>query len=197
MWGLELLAFAGKLLGALRKPLGSLWLGLVPLLLRLREAFGLVGTDGGQGPRVRGEPEGGGEDQEGPEDGSDGPLTPTSVNYHFTRQCNYKCGFCFHTAKTSFVLPLEEAQRGLRMLKEAGESPAPETSGCRPRAGAGVGDGGGHTGWFPVAGEGAVPGEDICRLGEGPQVFCRQPRQQVASLPGVGEEAGWGVWGAF
>ncbi|XP_009902325.2 S-adenosylmethionine-dependent nucleotide dehydratase RSAD2 [Dryobates pubescens] len=46
--------------------------------------------------------------------------TPTSVNYHFTRQCNYKCGFCFHTAKTSFVLPLEEAKRGLKMLKEAG-----------------------------------------------------------------------------
>ena len=43
-----------------------------------------------------------------------------SVNYHFTRQCNYECGFCFHTAKTSFVLPIEEAKRGLRMLKEAG-----------------------------------------------------------------------------
>lgn len=49
-------------------------------------------------------------------------TTPTNVNYHFTRQCNYKCGFCFHTAKTSFVLPLE-AKRGLLMLKEAGESP--------------------------------------------------------------------------
>nr|XP_060611018.1 S-adenosylmethionine-dependent nucleotide dehydratase RSAD2 [Anolis sagrei ordinatus] len=48
------------------------------------------------------------------------PLVPLSVNYHFTRQCNYRCGFCFHTAKTSFVLPLEEAQRGLRLLKEAG-----------------------------------------------------------------------------
>ncbi|XP_072221698.1 S-adenosylmethionine-dependent nucleotide dehydratase RSAD2 [Leuresthes tenuis] len=47
-------------------------------------------------------------------------TTPTSVNYHFTRKCNYKCGFCFHTAKTSFVLPLEEAQRGLRLLTEAG-----------------------------------------------------------------------------
>ncbi|XP_059375198.1 S-adenosylmethionine-dependent nucleotide dehydratase RSAD2 [Carassius carassius] len=46
--------------------------------------------------------------------------TPSSVNYHFTRQCNYKCGFCFHTAKTSFVLPIEEAKRGLRLLKEAG-----------------------------------------------------------------------------
>lgn len=45
---------------------------------------------------------------------------PTSVNYHFTRKCNYKCGFCFHTAKTSFVLPLEEAKRGLKLLKESG-----------------------------------------------------------------------------
>ncbi|KAM4771768.1 S-adenosylmethionine-dependent nucleotide dehydratase RSAD2 [Rhinophrynus dorsalis] len=47
-------------------------------------------------------------------------VTPTSVNFHFTRQCNYKCGFCFHTAKTSFVLPLEEAKKGLYMLKAAG-----------------------------------------------------------------------------
>ena len=47
---------------------------------------------------------------------------PTSVNYHFTRQCNYKCGFCFHTAKSSFVLPLEEAMRGLRLLHEAGKN---------------------------------------------------------------------------
>ncbi|KAL3832556.1 hypothetical protein ACJMK2_024189 [Sinanodonta woodiana] len=47
-------------------------------------------------------------------------IIPISVNYHFTRQCNYKCGFCFHTAKTSFVFPLDEAKRGLRMLKDAG-----------------------------------------------------------------------------
>ncbi|KAG9336167.1 hypothetical protein JZ751_002514 [Albula glossodonta] len=52
---------------------------------------------------------------------SPGTVTPTSVNYHFTRQCNYKCGFCFHTAKTSFVLPIDEAKRGLRLLKESGE----------------------------------------------------------------------------
>ena len=45
---------------------------------------------------------------------------PLSVNYHFTRQCNYQCGFCFHTAKTSFVLPLQEAKRGIKLLKEAG-----------------------------------------------------------------------------
>ncbi|XP_076834234.1 S-adenosylmethionine-dependent nucleotide dehydratase RSAD2 [Brachyhypopomus gauderio] len=47
-------------------------------------------------------------------------TTPRSVNYHFTRQCNYKCGFCFHTAKTSFVLPIEEAKRGLQLLKNTG-----------------------------------------------------------------------------
>ena len=48
-------------------------------------------------------------------------TVPRSVNYHFTRQCNYKCGFCFHTAKTSFVLPLEKAKQGLQMLKDAGK----------------------------------------------------------------------------
>ncbi|XP_075963828.1 S-adenosylmethionine-dependent nucleotide dehydratase RSAD2 [Anarhichas minor] len=47
-------------------------------------------------------------------------MTPTSVNYHFTRKCNYKCGFCFHTAKTSFVLPLDEAKKGLKLLKGSG-----------------------------------------------------------------------------
>ena len=47
-------------------------------------------------------------------------IVPESVNYHFTRQCNYHCGFCFHTAKTSYILPLEQAKRGLQMLKEAG-----------------------------------------------------------------------------
>lgn len=45
---------------------------------------------------------------------------PKSVNYHFTRKCNYECGFCFHTAKTSYMLSLEDAKRGLRMLKNAG-----------------------------------------------------------------------------
>ncbi|XP_001639114.3 radical S-adenosyl methionine domain-containing protein 2 isoform X2 [Nematostella vectensis] len=49
-----------------------------------------------------------------------GRTVPVSVNYHFTRQCNYQCGFCFHTAKTSFVLPIEEAKKGLLMLKKAG-----------------------------------------------------------------------------
>ena len=47
-------------------------------------------------------------------------IIPESVNYHFTRTCNYSCGFCFHTAKTSFNLPLEEAKRGLEMLVKEG-----------------------------------------------------------------------------
>jgi len=53
--------------------------------------------------------------------GGCGAVVPESVNYHLTRQCNYKCGFCFHTAKTSFVLPLEDAKRGLKLLLDAGE----------------------------------------------------------------------------
>ena len=48
-------------------------------------------------------------------------VKPASVNYHFTRQCNYQCGFCFHTAKTSFVLPIDKAKQGLKLLKEAGK----------------------------------------------------------------------------
>lgn len=47
-------------------------------------------------------------------------LQPKSVNYHFTRQCNYTCGFCFHTAKSPSHLPLESAKRGLHMLRDAG-----------------------------------------------------------------------------
>ena len=45
---------------------------------------------------------------------------PVSANYHFTRRCNYECGFCFHTTKTSYILPLEDAKKGLLLLKQAG-----------------------------------------------------------------------------
>ena len=45
---------------------------------------------------------------------------PISVNYHFTRTCNFECGFCFHTAKTSYMLPLQDAKRGIKMLKDCG-----------------------------------------------------------------------------
>lgn len=116
-------AFAGKLLSAFRKPLSSLWGSVVPWFFWLRSALWLARGKGTQPPLQRGR----GELQEsrGEEEGADQPTTPTSVNYHLTRQCNYKCGFCFHTAKTSFVLPLAEAKRGLRLLQEAGESPVP------------------------------------------------------------------------
>ena len=43
-----------------------------------------------------------------------------SVNYHFTRMCNYKCGFCFHTQKSKEKLPIEKAINGLKLLKEYG-----------------------------------------------------------------------------
>ncbi|CAE7312186.1 Rsad2 [Symbiodinium microadriaticum] len=50
---------------------------------------------------------------------------PLSVNWHYTRQCNYTCKFCFHTAKTSFFLPqtkqgMDEAKQCLRRLQWAG-----------------------------------------------------------------------------
>ncbi|XP_058538431.1 S-adenosylmethionine-dependent nucleotide dehydratase RSAD2 isoform X2 [Neofelis nebulosa] len=119
MWMLVPVAFAGKLLSAFRKPLRSLWSSLVPWVLWLRATLWLPGGQSARPPQPgRGEAQGSrGDGGQGPEQ----PTTPTSVNYHFTRQCNYKCGFCFHTAKTSFVLPLDEAKRGLRLLQEAGE----------------------------------------------------------------------------
>lgn len=43
-----------------------------------------------------------------------------AVNFHFTRMCNYACGFCFHTAKTSHVESLENALRIIRMLRDKG-----------------------------------------------------------------------------
>ena len=45
---------------------------------------------------------------------------PISVNFHYTRVCNFKCGFCFHTQKSTYHLPLEDAINGLKMLKESG-----------------------------------------------------------------------------
>jgi radical S-adenosyl methionine domain-containing protein 2 len=52
-------------------------------------------------------------------------LVPKSVNWHFTRQCNYSCKFCFHTATSSFFLPntpagMEESKKCLMKLREAG-----------------------------------------------------------------------------
>lgn len=45
---------------------------------------------------------------------------PVLVNYFPSRKCNYTCGFCFHTDTSSSVLPVEEAKRDLKLLKEAG-----------------------------------------------------------------------------
>jgi molybdenum cofactor biosynthesis enzyme MoaA len=45
---------------------------------------------------------------------------PISVNYYYSRKCNFECGFCFHTEKASSILSLDEAKRGMKLLKEAG-----------------------------------------------------------------------------
>ena len=45
---------------------------------------------------------------------------PESVNFHYTRLCNFSCGFCFHTKKSSDKLPIEDSIRGCDMLKKAG-----------------------------------------------------------------------------
>ena len=55
----------------------------------------------------------------------------TAVNYHFTRKCNFSCGFCFHTAKSSHVESLENSKsiilqlrmRGARKINFAGGEP--------------------------------------------------------------------------
>jgi sulfatase maturation enzyme AslB (radical SAM superfamily) len=36
-------------------------------------------------------------------------LRGGSVNFHFSRKCNFACKYCFHTAKSSFMLP-EDSQ---------------------------------------------------------------------------------------
>ncbi|KAM9635564.1 S-adenosylmethionine-dependent nucleotide dehydratase RSAD2 isoform 1-T1 [Trichechus inunguis] len=114
MWILMPVAFARKLLSVFRQQLSSLWWTLVPLFFGLRATFWLAG------PQRRQQQQGKESKDEKQEEDDNLSTTPSSVNYHFTRQCNYKCGFCFHTATTSFVLPLEEAKRGLLLLKDAG-----------------------------------------------------------------------------
>ena len=48
------------------------------------------------------------------------PRKPVSVNFHFDRRCNYQCGFCFHTAKTSHVEDLATIRAALLKLRNAG-----------------------------------------------------------------------------
>jgi radical S-adenosyl methionine domain-containing protein 2 len=48
------------------------------------------------------------------------PPVSVSVNCHFTRKCNYECGFCFRIVKTSHVESWDVAEKGLTLLKDAG-----------------------------------------------------------------------------
>ena len=47
-------------------------------------------------------------------------LRDGSVNFHFTRKCNFACNFCFHTAKTGGHLPAAKLEAILTSLREAG-----------------------------------------------------------------------------
>ncbi|KIL00155.1 hypothetical protein PAXRUDRAFT_30006 [Paxillus rubicundulus Ve08.2h10] len=47
-------------------------------------------------------------------------FVPVSVNWFPHRVCNYACHFCFHTQTNSFLLPLDDAKRALRLLADAG-----------------------------------------------------------------------------
>lgn len=44
----------------------------------------------------------------------------TAVNFHFTRKCNYNCGFCFHTSKTSHIESMENIKLILKAIKDEG-----------------------------------------------------------------------------
>jgi radical S-adenosyl methionine domain-containing protein 2 len=48
------------------------------------------------------------------------PDTPVSANYFPSQEFNYKCGFCFHTETSSYILTHDKAPKGLKLLKEAG-----------------------------------------------------------------------------
>mmetsp|Transcript_56279 Transcript_56279/g.131868 ORF Transcript_56279/g.131868 Transcript_56279/m.131868 type:complete len:344 (-) Transcript_56279:95-1126(-) len=43
-----------------------------------------------------------------------------SVNYHFLRECNYGCKFCFHTDLRSEWVGLDKAREAIQKLHEAG-----------------------------------------------------------------------------
>lgn len=43
-----------------------------------------------------------------------------SVNWHFTRVCNYKCDFCYHVNTNSFVHSIEKGKEAIRLLRDAG-----------------------------------------------------------------------------
>ncbi|KXH41582.1 hypothetical protein CSAL01_01084 [Colletotrichum salicis] len=39
----------------------------------------------------------------------DDPDAPVSVNYFPSRECDYACGFCFHTNTSGYILPLDKS----------------------------------------------------------------------------------------
>jgi len=45
---------------------------------------------------------------------------PVSVNWHFTRVCNYSCRFCFHTHTEGHLTRPADAKRGLALLQQSG-----------------------------------------------------------------------------
>lgn len=47
-------------------------------------------------------------------------LQNTAVNIHFSRKCNYECNFCFHTAKSSDMLSINEWNQIISSLKKSG-----------------------------------------------------------------------------
>jgi molybdenum cofactor biosynthesis enzyme MoaA len=54
------------------------------------------------------------------------------VNYHFHRVCNYKCKFCFHTAKNKDMASLADAQKAVQLLQEVGGMTRINFSGGEP-----------------------------------------------------------------
>jgi radical S-adenosyl methionine domain-containing protein 2 len=53
------------------------------------------------------------------QDGDRLPI-PVSVNYHFTRECNYNCRFCFHTNTSSHLATVADAKKALLLFRDAG-----------------------------------------------------------------------------
>jgi radical S-adenosyl methionine domain-containing protein 2 len=47
-------------------------------------------------------------------------AVPLSVNYFFSRVCNYRCSYCFHTQTNGYMLSESEMKRGLTLLRDAG-----------------------------------------------------------------------------
>ena len=47
-------------------------------------------------------------------------IIPISVNFFYSRACNYHCGYCFHAENNLDKLPLEQVKKGLSLLRNKG-----------------------------------------------------------------------------